>query len=295
MPFDPDAYLKSKQQATFNPDAYLASRAPKQAPQSQGSPLEASIQGFAKGIPVIGSYLPQMQAAVAKSINAITPESSIDKSLRKQGFNVQPGEQSYAAIKDQMSARDQKLAQENPLAYGTGVAGGLITSGAMLSKLPMAQSSIGRLAQASGTGALVGGLSSPDMDDSVSQRLQNAKTGAVVGLLGQGAGETLGKIGSGLANQQSLTGFKKVLEGLEKKGEHAMSAGAAIGFLSSNGSLEDRIDHAIKGMALGVAAKGLLKYGLPAATTATQKLGGAISGAGLAPSAIGAGAERLTQ
>ena len=157
--------------------------------------------------------------------------ASVDSQLERKGITV-PRE-TYTQIRDANIARNQRLAEENPITYGgAGLAGALATSvvpGGLAAKLGLtgkaglvtaeqaaqitrAQRAVGagkRIAQGAATGASYGLVANPgDVEGEISplqlgQRIDNAKTGAIMGAVAQGGVETVGGLARGVANKAS--------------------------------------------------------------------------------------------
>lgn len=207
MPFDPDEYLAKKSSPAaqgFDPDKYLASKSAPPVPEERLG--EAALEGFGKAATF--GHLPQLQAGVAKGIEAITPKSSVDRDLEAQGFTVKPGEQDYAQTRDQMIERQEGLQKQHPGGFLAGQAAGTIATLPAAGKIipgPTAATALGRVGQASLGGAITGAIENPgDKKGEVSplqlgDRAVNAGLGFLTGAVGQSVvGEAIPKIGGKL-------------------------------------------------------------------------------------------------
>jgi hypothetical protein len=235
MGFDPDAYLAKKTQperapgqslsdlpkergnvAEFNPDAYLSKF---QALPESG--LEQKGQAFLEsaGNEIAFGYLPQIQAGVEKLFG--NPNSELDAQLQAQGFQV-PRE-SYVDLRDQNINRMQIQDARDPNYALAGKVAGVVTTMSPIAKGAQALklvgqggSGIARLKDATKMGAAMGAVFNPGDNQGVVAPLQltergaGAAKGGAFGVVGQGSGEVVGKIGASVKNAP------KYLEDLSK-------------------------------------------------------------------------------
>lgn len=180
------------------------------APQSQPDSRvgEATIEGFGRGVPVIGSYLPQLQA----SASMLTPSagSETDEKLKSEGFTISQPEKTYLSERDSFIKRSDQLKQENPKAFLAGEIAGTVAGSAVPAKalgaIPKvgkllatpAKGVIGRLAQTTGAAGAVGALENPgdvegQYSDNFDARIENASRGMKYGVAGGVLGEGIAK------------------------------------------------------------------------------------------------------
>jgi hypothetical protein len=145
------------------PDAPVS--AMDQARQQIASEPDLGAKPLAFGLPIVGPYLEEGAAGIAALPNLVT------------GGAVGP---TYDQSLARMRARNERADRDYPIANLVGqTITGLVTGGALLSKMPLAKSYPGRVVQGSvvggGTGAIEGfGLGEGDLN----QRMQSAETGA---------------------------------------------------------------------------------------------------------------------
>lgn len=197
---DPVQAVGKPEETDFDPDVYLEKKRKeikqKESPSlyDQFSP-KAALQGAGNAATV--GYLPELQAAaepyVFGALNSIS------------GRNI-PSE----GTTEEYRKRGELLKEQNPKSYLAGtiagsippaVAGGGLVSkgvGALEGAVPALEGMteatgfkglLGRGAQAAAGGGLIGAAENPQ--ETGESRVQGAKSGAGIGLIGQGAGEAL--------------------------------------------------------------------------------------------------------
>lgn len=127
---------------------------------------------------------------------------------------------SFQELRDKNYKDEEKLAKDNPYGNITGQIGGAIASAPLMagglakaglsSLATPASGLLGRLVQGTASGAIQSAVYNPGEDKGLSDRLENAKTGAGLGLLGQAGGELVGK---------GINAIKNAPEYLEKLGQ----------------------------------------------------------------------------
>lgn len=149
----------------------------------------AALEGFGQGVGM--GYLPQLQAlsepVMTRALDAVT------------GNNVSEDLPDYLTRRDENLKRIERYQKEVPGSYYAGQVGGLIAAAPAvakgLAKVPFLQTGaqapklgfLGRTAQAAGGGAVMGAVQNPGDRIGVidplqtEERIQNAKTGAIVG------------------------------------------------------------------------------------------------------------------
>ena len=178
--------------------------------------MKAAAAGLGQGVTL--GYAPQIGAAIAPAI---------DKGI-EFFTGMRAPKDTYVQRRDENIKEQQALAESNPLAYGVGnVAGSLATPAAPMglasrlgllskgktlvtadqaSKLARAGQAAKGIGQAAATGAGIAAVTNPgDIEGEVSplqfgQRVDNAKTGALVGGLSQGVVGGVGKLAQGVAS-----------------------------------------------------------------------------------------------
>jgi hypothetical protein len=241
MPFDPDAYLASKQQPSpspqpstpppqgFDPDAYLKSKG---VQPDKSSPERTALDTFANSASM--GYLPQLTAAASKLVP--DPGKDVDDELRKQGFNLPQYDDSYVKTRDETSKRIAQESKENPKAALAGTIGGAIATAPTMGKalgVPAA-GLIGKLGQAAAGGAAQGALQNPGDTEGQVQPAQlgdRAKNAALGGALGIGA-QAATSVGSkvlGALTPAALQDFANKL-GFAAAGANKSDAKRALAF-----------------------------------------------------------------
>lgn len=147
-------------------------------------------------------YLPQLQAAGGKIIEALTPEDETTRQLREQGFNIEDQPRSFVEQRDVSRQRLGQLQEANPVASAIGTGTGAIVSGiatggaasavgkaipgaAKLATAAQAAPKIAGAAKIGGEAALIGFLQNPgDVEGELSgsqfsERLKNTKYSVV--------------------------------------------------------------------------------------------------------------------
>lgn len=238
---------------------YLAEKT--QAPERKA---EAFTQSF--GNSAAFGYLPQLQAIAEPAIQGV-----LDQFLPEdpKGFTVNEAPQkNYTQRRDEYIREGQQLSDENPYSSAAGTIAGVITSGAatggglakLLGTSAKAATMGGRLAQAGKTGIATGLIRNPgDTEGEISplqplDRVQNAGTDALTGMVFQGGLEGLGKAASGIKNaSQNLKDFaekralsasgamKRDFKLLDKLGTKSSVGRTAIeeGLVKAGDSVED--------------------------------------------------------
>lgn len=175
-----------------------------------GSPLEAFIQKAGSEFPVVGSYLPQLQAMGAKAVDYFAkPSESPDVS--------------YTELRDQAIKRGNQLAQDYPTATKAGMATGLGTGVAVLGGL----GSLGatatvpqRITQGAKIGALFGAASNPGDTEGelnpiqLEARLMNAGIGYGLGGASSAAAEAAGPVLGWIADKFKGRAAEKAVKAL---------------------------------------------------------------------------------
>lgn len=184
--------------------------------QSDTNPkaAESMLQGF--GEQASFGYLPQLQGMA--EVMAPNPNKELDARLQSEGFKL-PQDPNYVQARDAAIAREESLKQAAPESFIAGSVGGALGGGAglagilgkagkavgLVSEAAKPAGLLARTGQAAGAGALQGGIQNPgDTQGEITglqpeARLENAKTGAVLG-----AGAQLGL--SALAKGSDLIG-----------------------------------------------------------------------------------------
>lgn len=285
MAFNPDAYLAKKQQAPaggFDPDKYLASKAgPTQEQRDWAAAFgttaqgptnpkagAAMLQGF--GEQASFGYLPQLQG-IAEVLTP-NPNKELDERLKSQGFKL-PAEPTYVQARDAAIARENQLKEAAPESFVAGSIGGALGGGAGLAGLAgKAGKALGllkegskagllaRTGQAAAGGAAQGAIMNPgDTEGEITglqeqERLQNAKTGAVLG-----AGAQLG-----------LSALAKGSQFLGRLPETAKKYAQMKAFKASGAMLKDFRNAADRGR-IGKLGQALIDEGMvePGATFET--------------------------
>lgn len=162
---------------------------------------KAALYGYASGIPIAGSYLPQIAGAASKLVpNA---SESVNKKLLSEGFTIEEPSDDYLANRDFMARELRKSQEESPYSFGTGKVGAIVSSIPAMGRLgglvKPAASSFGRIGQAAGVGGLLSAAENPgDIEGQYSgpqieERAKQAAIGAALsGAIGTGA-EAIGK------------------------------------------------------------------------------------------------------
>lgn len=197
------------------------------AEQPKDTTMKAAAAGLGQGVTL--GYAPQLGAAIAPAI---------DKGI-EFFTGMRAPQDTYVQRRDENIREQQALADSNPIAYGVGnVAGGIATSAAPMSlaaRLGMLGKGAGAskafatakeaeqlsraykigqatgqgaktVGQAAATGAGIAAITNPgDVEGETSpfqlgQRIENAKTGALVGGLSQGLVGGVGSIAKGAAS-----------------------------------------------------------------------------------------------
>jgi len=119
---------------------------------------------LAFGLPIVGPYLDEGMAYVASAPNYFT------------GGRVGP---TYDQSLERIRARNERADRDWPIIGAAGqIATGLVTGGAVLSKMPMAASWLGKTAQGAAVGGAIGAVEGFGRgEDDVDQRLESAQTG----------------------------------------------------------------------------------------------------------------------
>lgn len=268
MVFDPDKFLAEttptqrgpaqKDASFFDPDKFLADTAPKEERKT-----EAFIQGL--GNSASYGYLPQIQAAVEPAIQGVADlfSDDTDQKLKEQGFDIQNAPaQTYTQRRDQYIKEGQQLADENPYSSMAGNIGGTIATGIAtgggLSKLlgntARAATFGGRAAQAARAGAVVGAIRNPgDTEGEISplqplERIKNAGTDALTGMVFQGGIEGLGKAGGVIKDAGKNLKTYSELKALKASGARLKDFRKAFGKGKASALGKEVIDEGIVGI-----------------------------------------------
>jgi hypothetical protein len=193
-------------------------------PEGTQSPrMRAALQGFGKEASF--GLLPTAQALAEKGVEALTPESDIDRQLREQGFHTAAPETLAQKRADYVSY-NQRMQQAAPGAYTGGQVGGALATaialggGLQAGGLLAGAGAFEPLASAVGGGALQGALNAGPKEFqsgllNLLEREEQAKTGAEYGLGGAAVGagasklaNAIGEAAPGLKNAANNMAFK---------------------------------------------------------------------------------------
>lgn len=121
---------------------------------------------LAFGLPIVGPYLEEAAVGLATLPNTIA--------------NVGP---TYTDMLNRVRARSERSDRDYPIANPVGqIATGLVTGGALLKNMPIAQTTVGRIFQGAGVGGVTGAVEGFGRGEGgFNQRLESAKTGAAWG------------------------------------------------------------------------------------------------------------------
>lgn len=173
---------------------------------------ESALQGFGEG--ALAGYLPQAQSLLGALVP--DPTAELDAKLKSEGFNVEQPKEDYLTRRDYFLEREQRLKEQAPGSFVAGLIPGAIASGAATgagaARLPMVGKSlaapsaglIGRVGKATLGGAAQGFVQNPGDElgkvepGQLSERVQNAKTGALFGGLAQSGAEVASATGKAL-------------------------------------------------------------------------------------------------
>ena len=185
-----------------------------QAPTA-GKKVAAFAESVGRGVPVVGSYVPEINAAISTVIN---PNRGLDKDLEAKGFKINQ-DNSFAANLASEKARIADQEAQMPVATGTGKFIGSVSGfGAAAKALPVATTALGRIAQSGGLMAAEGALQNPKVTDpngsyiNPQERYNNANSGLGIGIVAGAAGEAIGK------------GFSKASDALEARANRNFAA-----------------------------------------------------------------------
>lgn len=144
------------------------------ARQQIASEPDLGPKPLAFGLPIVGPYLEEGASFIAALPNIVT------------GGAIGP---TYDQSLNRMRARNERAERDYPIIDPAGqVATGLVTGGALLNKMPMAGSYIGKVLQAATVGGTVGAIEGFGRGEGgVDQRLKTAQTGGKVGAAVGGA------------------------------------------------------------------------------------------------------------
>jgi hypothetical protein len=203
MPFDPDKYLAQKEQLAaglgFDPDKYLQEKQKQDAP---GDTIGAAIEGFGQGASM--GYLPELQALAGKLMP--DPNAKLDAGLKKMGFDVQQGKETYTQLRDENVKRQDALSKSNPVAYyGSMVGGAVATAPAIEAALTKAAPSLAGLSlakRAAATGAVMGAAANPGSTEGEIAPIQPLERGKNA-VLGAGLGFGLSKLGQAVSSARA--------------------------------------------------------------------------------------------
>lgn len=213
MDFDPDQYISQKQSSGFDPDSYISEKS------DPDSAVVKAVVGHAANAATLG-YLPQISAAV---------EPAVFKAMDlATGSNASLGEKDYVQRRDAYQKDLDEEYKNNPTASAVGTVGGAILGGAALSPLSPAKAATvtGRIAQAMGTGAIMGAVSNPgdsagEVDPvQLKARVKDAALTAPLAGAFQGAAEGVGAIGSAISDRLSGRAAQRFANamGMDKSG-----------------------------------------------------------------------------
>jgi hypothetical protein len=207
MPFNPDAYLAKKTaqpspQASggFDPDAYLKKKAGA-GTESKGllAQIGAGAESIGRG--ALMGTAPYVVAGTQKLIDMVTPGEG-------------EKEQSFTELRDAYSKRQNQQREDFPVTTTLGEIAGSFAPGIGISKLVKpAASTLGRIAQAGVVGAGTGLIQTPEAQEGelsfqIPERLEQAKTGAILGPAIQAGAEGLSAVGRGLKGLAERRAFK---------------------------------------------------------------------------------------
>lgn len=189
---------------------------PQEIKSSSGPSLsqqgKSSIQGFGK----LASFgqIPNLQALTEKAVDSLTPESSSDKNLESQGFEIHPIEKSLPEIRKDYVNYDTEQKNAAPYSYlGGAISGGAANAVASGGSLPLSQAS--PLTQAIAGGAIQSALNAgPKEFESgelnLKERGEQALAGAKYGLGAATAGAVISKAAQELPALAQSTAFKSL-------------------------------------------------------------------------------------
>lgn len=156
-------------------------------------------QGLAQGGTF--GYANEAQAATAPLVKGamklfgMDTGGEADEKLKAQGFKINAPEDSYKTRLADNKVRDKEL-QKSGLYTAGKIAGSLIPASRMAKLLSAPVTGLGKLAQATGTGALTGAIE--NTEGGLEARAENALWGGGLGAVGQGLTSGLGKLGTGV-------------------------------------------------------------------------------------------------
>lgn len=179
---------------------------------------KAALYGYASGIPIAGSYLPQIAGAASKLVP--NPSESVNKKLLSEGFTIEEPSDDYLSNRDLMARELKKSQEESPYSFGAGKAGAIVSSIPAMGRLgglvKPAASSLGRIGQAAGVGGLLSAAENPgDIEGQYSgpqieERAKQAAIGAALsGAIGSAA-EGIGKASKGAESAVSNSALKQL-------------------------------------------------------------------------------------
>lgn len=176
---------------------------------AQGSYPEAFLQSF--GQTATMGYLPQLQAAAAKGMDLLLPESDIDRQLKEQGFTIDD-EEDYVDIRDKRAKEIKASKESYPGASMLGTiagAGATALGPGAIGAAGKGVSTASKLGQAAKVGGIYGALANPgDIEGEVSpiQPLERAKGGIAGALTGAGMQGIASGAGSAYRSAQRIPG-----------------------------------------------------------------------------------------
>lgn len=215
--FDPSKPFKKLDESAPVFDPNKPFEVVEESPDSSFDP-KAALYGYASGIPVAGSYLPQIAGAASKLVP--NPSESVNKKLLAEGFTIEEPSDDYLANRDLMARELKKSQEESPYSFGTGKAGAIVSSipamGRLGGLMKPAASSLGRIGQAAGVGGLLSAAENPgDIEGQYSgtqieERAKQAAIGAALsGAIGTGA-EAIGNVGSKLSKSSDYLAVRQL-------------------------------------------------------------------------------------
>ena len=239
--FDPDAYLKQKEEtSSFDPDSYLESKLtiPKPSKPEMG-PISSAVYSVGQAVESIPEALPsalkgaeqgttfgfadELGGAIGAGLEGLSPTSQLPEESKLDYI-----QRMYAEYRDAARNRYKQAEEANPVAYMAGdIAGGFLLPGAAAKGLTSGAQSLGAKSLAkigAGVGAATGALEGAgrtEADLFSEEGTIDAATGAA---LGGTIGGIAGKIGSKFTPQALQDAFKKAAQDANISGLKAIGA-----------------------------------------------------------------------
>lgn len=203
-------------------------------PPAEAGPIEGAVRAIGRGVPVVGAFLDEANAATGAALDPLVPQALADA----LGIEKLPGDfqQRYEAALKQQRGMDAAFDEENPvLSPALQVAGGMAAGGALLKGAPVAGKAIlgmggkttaGQVAagaaSAGGLGAAHGfGSGEGTFEDRLVESGKGAAFGAVLGGAFPVLAKGLGRAWGAFTNQAapSLKSIKTQSQRLYKKAD----------------------------------------------------------------------------